>query len=80
MNRIEMACDQNARLALFGMREAGADAAGKTLPACDALDAGTHDRHIARGDVEHTLRDDAVVHHRDDGIGDLRIAVRQRLR
>ncbi len=52
---VEMAGDQDARLALFGMGKAGADAAGKTLPAGDALDGRTHDRHLARGDVEHAL-------------------------
>src|SRR5882672_7043128 len=37
------------------MRKAGADAAGKTLPSGDAFDGRTHDRHLARGDVEHAL-------------------------
>ena len=55
MNGIEMPGDQNAGLALFWMREAGADAAGETLSARDALDARAHDRHVARGDVEHAL-------------------------
>ena len=52
---IEVARDQDAGLALPGMRKAGADAAGKTLPPGDALDGRTHDRHVARGDVEHAL-------------------------
>ena len=55
MDGIEVAGDQDARLALLRMRKAGADAAGKTLPAGDALDGRTHDRHLARGDVEHAL-------------------------
>ena len=55
MDGIEMAGDQDAGLALFRMRKAGADAAGKTLPAGDALDGRTHDRHVARGEVEHAL-------------------------
>jgi hypothetical protein len=38
MNGIEMPGDQNARLALFRMRETGADATGKTLPSGDAFD------------------------------------------
>ncbi len=50
-----MAGDQDARLALFWMRKAGADTAGKTLTAGDALDRRTHDRHVARGEVEHAL-------------------------
>ncbi len=50
-----MAGDQDARLALLRMGEARADATGETLPARDALDARTHDRHVARGDVEHAL-------------------------
>jgi hypothetical protein len=37
------------------MRKAGADAAGKTLPSGDTLDGRTHDRHVARGEVEHAL-------------------------
>ena len=55
MDGVEVAGDQDAGLALFGMRKAGADAAGKTLPAGDALDGRTHDRHLARGNVEHAL-------------------------
>ncbi len=55
MHGIEMSCDQDAGLARFGMRKARADAAGKTLPAGDALDGRTHDRHVAGGDVEHAL-------------------------
>ena len=55
MHGIEMSRDQNAGLALFGMRKAGADAAAKTLPAGDALDRGAHDRHVARGDIEHAV-------------------------
>ena len=52
---VEVAGDQDAGLALPGMRKAGADAAGKTLPPGDALDGRTHDRHVARGDVEHAF-------------------------
>src|SRR6185295_11195281 len=52
---IEVSRDQDAGFALFGMREAGADAAGKALAAGDALDGRTHDRHVARGEVEHAL-------------------------
>ena len=37
------------------MRKARADAAAKTLPAGDALDGRTHDRHVAGGDIEHAL-------------------------
>ncbi len=55
MHGVEMAEHQDARLALPGMREAGADAAGKALPAGDVLDAGAHDRHLARGEIEHAL-------------------------
>src|SRR5258708_38894084 len=55
MNGVEMARDQNSRLALFGMREARAHAAAKSLPSGDAFDRRTHDRHVARGDVEHAL-------------------------
>jgi hypothetical protein len=55
VNGVEMPRDQNPGLAGFGMRKAGADAAGKTLASGDALDRGTHDRHVARGDVEYAL-------------------------
>ncbi len=55
MNGIEMSGDQNPGLALFGMREARADATGKTLPSGDAFDGRTHDRHLARGEVEHAF-------------------------
>ena len=55
MDGVEMAGDQDAGLALLGMRKARADAAGKTLPSGDALDRRTHDRHLARGNVEHAL-------------------------
>ena len=50
-----MARDQDAGLALLRMRKARADAAAKTLPPGDALDRRTHDRHLARGDVEHAF-------------------------
>ncbi len=55
MHGIEMPGDQNPGLALFEMRKARANAAAKTLPAGDALDRRTHDRHLARGKVEHAL-------------------------
>src|SRR5207302_3749020 len=38
MDGIEMACDQNTRLALLRVRKVRADAAGKTLPSGDAFD------------------------------------------
>src|SRR5712675_893144 len=37
------------------MRKARSHATGKTLPAADALDRRTHDRHVARGEIEHAL-------------------------
>ena len=55
MHGVEMSRDQDAGLALLGMRKARADAAAETLPAGDALDRRTHDRHVAGGDVEHAL-------------------------
>ena len=55
MHGIEMAGDQDAGLALFRMGKAGTHAAGKTLPSGDALDRRTHDRHVARGEIEHPL-------------------------
>jgi len=55
VNGVEMPRDQNPGLALSRMRKVRADAAGKTLPARDALDRRTHDRHVARGDVEHAV-------------------------
>ena len=55
MHGVEMAGDQDAGLALLRMREARADAAGETLPAGDAFDRRTHDRHVARGEIEHAL-------------------------
>ena len=47
--------ERGTLFALFGMREARADAAAKTLSSGDTLDRRTHDRHLARGDVEHAF-------------------------
>src|SRR5205085_5366265 len=55
VNRIEMTGDQDSRFALFGVRKAGADATGKTLAAGDTFDGGAHDRHVARGDIQHAF-------------------------
>ena len=55
MNGIEMARDQNAWLALFRMRKARADAAAKALPPAMRSIERAHDRHVARGDVEHAF-------------------------
>src|SRR6202034_2894182 len=55
MHGIEVTRDQDAGLALFGMWKAGADAAAKTLAPGDALDGRAHDRHLARGEIEHAI-------------------------
>ena len=55
MNGVEMARDQNAGRALFRMRKPRADAAAKALPSGDAFDRGAHDRHLARGKIEHAI-------------------------
>jgi hypothetical protein len=55
MNRIEVAGDQNSGFALFRMRKPRPHTAAKSLPAGDAFDRGAHDRHVARGDVEHAV-------------------------
>ena len=38
-----------------GFGKARTDAAGKTLPSGDAFDGRTHDGHVARGKVEHSV-------------------------
>jgi hypothetical protein len=55
MYRIEVARDQNSRFTLPGMRKPRPHTAAKSLPACDPFDRRTHDRHVARGNVEHAL-------------------------
>ena len=55
MHGIEMPGDEDARLALPGMRKARADDVAKTLSAGDALDRGAHHGHVARRDVEHAV-------------------------
>src|SRR5580693_9883139 len=55
MHGIEMTRDQNAGLTLLWMRKAGADAAAKTLPSGNAFDRRAHDRHLARGEIEHAV-------------------------
>ena len=55
MHGIEVSGDQDAGFAGPRMRKAGADTAGKTLPAGDVFDRAPHDRHVAGGEVEHAL-------------------------
>jgi hypothetical protein len=55
VNGIEMPGDQDPGLALLRVREARADTAAEALPSRDALDRCAHDRHVARGDVEHAV-------------------------
>ena len=53
VNGVEVAGDQDSGLALFRMRKSGANAAGKAATPRNAFDRGTHDRHFARGEIEH---------------------------
>jgi hypothetical protein len=55
MDGIEMPGDQDSGLALFRMWKTRAYASAKALAAGDALDRRSHDRHVARGDVEHAV-------------------------
>jgi hypothetical protein len=55
VNGIEVARDQNSRLALPGVRKARADAAAEPLPTGDAFDRRAHHSHFARGKIEHAI-------------------------
>ena len=55
VNGIEVARDQNARLALLRMRKTRADATAEPLPPGDPFDRSTHYSHFARREIEHAV-------------------------
>src|SRR6202044_1072703 len=55
VNRVHVPGDQNAGCASARMRETCTHASAKSVASGNMLDAGTGDRHVARGEIEHAV-------------------------